>query len=123
MLGSLFFKGLIFLVAMHLIQFKLLSFGIFSVSFIADTLRPANLTAIQAFSTKEKSTRSLGVVRLAINLGYAFSPLLRGLIIESLGYDFVFTDECNFGGSSWHSFLYFFRNKKEKKIEKTKHSA
>jgi len=118
MLGSLFATSLAFLIVMNIESFYGLCLGIFSISFIADTFRPANLTAIEAFSKKENLTRSIGLVRLAINLGYAIGPFMGGYISHLLGYSFLFV----FNGFSIFMagvfFYYFFRTKKKRRTEK-----
>ncbi|MBT8234329.1 MAG: MFS transporter [Saprospiraceae bacterium] len=111
MLTSLFFTALAFLVVMYLDSFYELCLGIFSISFIADTFRPANLTAIEAFSKKENLTRSIGLVRLAVNLGYAFGPFMGGYIATILGYDFLFIFNAFSVGSAGLFFFLFFKNK------------
>jgi len=119
MLGSLFCTSLAFFIVMNFTSFYGLCIGIFSISFIADTFRPANLTAIEAFSKKENLTRSIGLVRLAINLGYSFGPLMGGYISFLLGYKFLFV----FNGLSVFMagllFYYFFNSKKKKKVDKS----
>lgn len=116
MVSSLFATGIAFVIVMFLKTFWGLCLGIFAISFIADTFRPANLTAIQAFSKPENLTRSIGLVRLAINLGYAIGPFMGGYIASILGYSFLFI----FNGLSVcfaGIFFYFlFKNKKKKAV-------
>ena len=113
MLVSLFMTSLAFLVVMQLTEFLPLCLGFFGISFIADTFRPANITAIEAFSKKQNLTRSIGLIRLAINLGYAFGPFFGGYIAAQMGYNYLFL----FNGLSVFlagiTFYYFFRNKKK----------
>ena len=117
MLVSLFGTSLAFLVVMNISSFYGLCFGIFSVSFIADTFRPANLTAIEAFSKKENLTRSIGLVRLAINLGYAIGPFMGGYISFMLGYNFLFIFNAFSIFMAGVFFYYFFNSKKKRKSE------
>lgn len=120
MLCSLFMTGMAFMVVMYLKTFLGLCIGIFSISFIADTFRPANLTAIEAFSKPENLTRSIGLVRLAINLGYAIGPFMGGYIASILGYDFLFI----FNGTSvimaGFFFYFLFKSKKASISRKAK---
>ena len=113
MLWSLLGTSICFFVVMNLSGYLPLCLGFFTISFIADLFRPANLTAIEAFSKPENLTRSIGLIRLAINLGYAFGPFLGGYIASLLGYSFLFV----FNGLSvliaGFFFFYFFRNKKK----------
>ena len=87
---SLFFTGLAFFVVQFLNTYLQFSIGIFILTFIADTFRPAIWVAISVYSKDENRTRSVTLVRLAINLGYAVGPALAGLIIASLSYKWLF---------------------------------
>jgi predicted MFS family arabinose efflux permease len=53
---------------------------------IADAFRPATLVAMSAYSKPENKTRSVTLIRLAINLGFSAGPALGGIIIASVGY-------------------------------------
>jgi len=117
MLTSLFATSICFLVVMNLHSFSSLCIGFFFISFVADTFRPANLTAIEAFSKPENLTRSIGLIRLAINLGYAFGPFMGGYIASYLGYNFLFFFNALSIFVAGIFFYKFFRSKK-KKIEK-----
>jgi len=57
---------------------------------IADTFRPAIFVSLKAYSKPENQTRSLTLIRLAINLGFSFGPFLGGLIIATLYYPGLF---------------------------------
>ncbi len=117
MLISLLLSSASFLMVMNLNSFASLCFGFFAISLIADMFRPANLTAIEAFSKPQNLTRSIGLIRLAINLGYAFGPFLGGYVASILGYNFLFIFNAISTCSAGIIFYSFFKNKK-KKIEK-----
>ena len=57
---------------------------------VADTFRPAMFVALNAYSKPENRTRSLTLIRLAINLGFFFAPPVGGLIIVAIGYTGLF---------------------------------
>jgi predicted MFS family arabinose efflux permease len=57
---------------------------------IADAFRPALFVSLKAFSKPENQTRSLALIRLAINLGMGIGPTIAGLIIVVKGYDILF---------------------------------
>jgi predicted MFS family arabinose efflux permease len=57
---------------------------------VADTFRPAMFVAMSVYSKPENKTRSVTLIRLAINLGYSAGPAVGGLIITSLGYSGLF---------------------------------
>lgn len=90
MITSLVFTGLIFFGIQFLETFEHLVLGIFILSFTADTYRPAIWVAMDAYSTKENRTRSVTLIRLAINLGFAVGPAVGGLIIAHLSYSNLF---------------------------------
>ena len=58
--------------------------------FLGDMYRPANMASITQFSKFENRTRSLALVRLAINLGIAIGPAIGGLLIIKIGYEILF---------------------------------
>jgi predicted MFS family arabinose efflux permease len=57
---------------------------------VADTFRPAMFVALNAYSKPENRTRSLTLIRLAINLGFFVAPPVGGLIIVAIGYSGLF---------------------------------
>nr|WP_299035746.1 MFS transporter [uncultured Tenacibaculum sp.] len=57
---------------------------------VADTFRPAMFVALNTYSKPENKTRSVTLIRLAINLGFSAGPAVGGLIITSLGYSGLF---------------------------------
>ncbi len=68
----------------------ILTLGMFALSAIADSFRPANQAAIVIYSKPKNLTRSFGLQRLAFNLGYAVGPTLGGLMIVRFGYNSIF---------------------------------
>jgi predicted MFS family arabinose efflux permease len=64
--------------------------GIFMLMLIADMFRPAMFVALSSYSKPENKTRSVTLIRLAINLGFSAGPAIGGLIIISLGYSGLF---------------------------------
>jgi predicted MFS family arabinose efflux permease len=56
----------------------------------ADTFRPALFVALNAYSKPENKTRSVTLIRLAINLGFSAGPAIGGLIITYLSYNGLF---------------------------------
>ena len=88
--ASLLISGIGFVGMMWIREFWVFAGYLFAVIAISDTFRPANLAAISAFSTKETRTRSLSLVRLAINLGIAAGPAVGGLLAKYVGYEWLF---------------------------------
>ena len=87
---TLFGSGLIFMSLGWLETFWPLVFGVFVLSTVGDAFRPANLTAVGSYSKPANVTRSLSLVRMAINLGWSFGPAIGGVLAAHLGYDWLF---------------------------------
>jgi len=116
---SLLMSSICFVMMKEVTTFGPLCIGIYIMAFIYEIFRPANLTAIEAFSKPENLTRSLGLVRLAVNLGYAIGPFLGGYIASLLGYDFLFVFNglaLMVGGTT---FYFLFRNRKQRTTTKS----
>ncbi|WP_397445383.1 MFS transporter [Polaribacter sp. R77954] len=90
MLGSLFLTGFSFVLLGYVNTFAGLCAGIFMVMLVADTFRPAMFVALSAYSKPENKTRSVTLIRLAINLGFSAGPAIGGLIITGIGYQSLF---------------------------------
>ena len=84
MLFSLFTTGFLFIGLQYLTTFSSFCVGIFLVMLVADTFRPAMFVALSAYSKPENKTRSVTLIRLAINLGFSAGPAIGGLIITYL---------------------------------------
>lgn len=83
-------SGFIFLGLGHLERFWPLVAGVFLLSAVADAFRPANLTAVSSYSKPENLTRSLSLVRMAINLGWSIGPAIGGFFAAYFGYYLLF---------------------------------
>ncbi|TAH42394.1 MAG: MFS transporter [Bacteroidetes bacterium] len=90
MAGSLLLSSAFFVSLQYLDSFVSLCAGIFLLMCVADAFRPAMFVALNAYSKPENKTRSVTLVRLAINLGFAAGPAAGGLIIVTLGYGGLF---------------------------------
>lgn len=90
MLTSLIATGFLFIAIQFLEGFWPICIGIFILMVIADAFRPAVFVALSAYSKPENKTRSVTLIRLAINLGFSAGPALGGIIITSLGYGGLF---------------------------------
>ncbi len=90
MYSSLFLSGLIFLVLQLFQSLIAVCIGFFILSLFADAFRPAIWVALSANSREENRTRSVTLIRLAINLGFSIGPALGGLIIAGIGYRGLF---------------------------------
>ncbi|MBT8310858.1 MAG: MFS transporter, partial [Flavobacteriaceae bacterium] len=90
MLFSLFSTGVLFIGLQFLSTFESICIGIFLVMLVADSFRPAMYVALSAYSKPENKTRSVTLIRLAINLGFSAGPAVGGLIIATMGYEGLF---------------------------------
>ncbi|WP_428740697.1 MDR family MFS transporter [Tenacibaculum sp.] len=87
---SLLLTGVLFIALQFVNTFIGFCIGIFLVMLVADTFRPAMFVALSTYSKPENKTRSVTLIRLAINLGFSAGPAVGGLIITSLGYNGLF---------------------------------
>lgn len=90
MVGSLLTTGLLFIGLQFLKTYASFCVGIFIIMLIADMFRPAMFVALSAYSKPENKTRSVTLIRLAINLGFSAGPAIGGLIITSISYSGLF---------------------------------
>lgn len=87
---SLLLTGILFIALQFVTTFAGFCVGIFLVMLVADTFRPAMFVALSSYSKPENKTRSVTLIRLAINLGFTAGPAVGGLIITSIGYRGLF---------------------------------
>lgn len=90
MVRSLLTTGILFIGLQYLNTFASLCIGIFLVMLVADMFRPAMFVALSAYSKPENKTRSVTLIRLAINLGFSAGPAIGGIIITTMSYGGLF---------------------------------
>lgn len=90
MVRSLLGTGILFIGLQFLHTFASVCLGIFLVMAVADMFRPAMFVALSAYSKTENKTRSVTLIRLAINLGFSAGPAIGGLIITTMSYAGLF---------------------------------
>lgn len=90
MVFSLVLSGLLFIGMQFLETFNAICIGIFILMTAADMFRPAMFVALNAYSKPENKTRSVTLIRLAINLGFSVGPAIGGLIITTMSYSSLF---------------------------------
>lgn len=90
MVRSLLCTGFLFIALQFLNTFASVCVGIFLVMVVADTFRPAMFVAMSVYSKPENKTRSVTLIRLAINLGFSAGPAIGGIIITAIGYGGLF---------------------------------
>jgi predicted MFS family arabinose efflux permease len=89
MLMSLFFGGISYVILSFLHNYILICIGVFLMSIINESFRPASMAAISAYSNPETLTRSGSLVRLSVNLGWAFGAAAGGWL-ASYNYQLLF---------------------------------
>jgi predicted MFS family arabinose efflux permease len=90
MVFSLFTSGIVFILLQYATTFESLCMGILVLTTVADMFRPAMLVCLKTFTTKENRARAFALTRAAVNLGFLFGPVLGGLIIMQMGYEYIF---------------------------------
>src|SRR3954470_271021 len=90
MIFSLLSSGIILLFILIAKTPVSISIVIFLYSFTADMFRPAIGKAMAEFSSAENRTRSVSLMRLAINLGFSVGPALGGLLAMYAGYKWLY---------------------------------
>jgi len=90
MARSLFTTGVLFIALQYVTSFWGFSIAVFFIMSIADMFRPALFVSLKAYSKPENQTRSLALIRLAINLGFVFGPMVGGFLIVNNGYNSLF---------------------------------
>jgi predicted MFS family arabinose efflux permease len=87
---SLALTGILFIGLQFIEGFYAFCFAIFLVMLVADAFRPAMFVAMNTYSKAENKTRSVTLIRLAINLGFSAGPAIGGFIITSINYKGLF---------------------------------
>ena len=115
MLFSLICCGLILLLMLTTTNMYCIAAIIFFYAFSSDMFRPANSTAIAAYSTPDNLTRSVSLVRLAVNLGFSVGPAIGGFVALYLGYKCLFViDALTSFAAAAILYIYLPRHQQEK---------
>lgn len=120
MVVSMLLSGGLFFWVESITKFWHFCLGIFILMSIADMFRPAMFVSLKTYSKPENRTRSLTLIRLAINLGFSLGPALGGIIIVTIGYSGLFWVD---GATCILSILIFMALVKEKKPPATEISS
>ncbi|WP_211093278.1 MDR family MFS transporter [Flammeovirga agarivorans] len=87
---SLFTSGIGLILLKELDTFYEICGGFFLVTLFTDILRPPIFVAIRQYSSEKNRTKSITLIRLAINLGFSAGPATGGLLIATWGYTSLF---------------------------------
>ena len=120
MLISLLLSGILFICLQFLQSFYAICAGIFLLMIVADAFRPAAFVALIAYSKPQNKTRSVTLIRLAINLGFSAGPALGGIIITSIGYAGLFWVDGSTCIAAGLLLLYILNPKKAKVMDSQK---
>lgn len=90
MIGALLTSGVAFIGLQFVRGFWPFCAGVFLLMVLSDAFRPAMFVAIRSYATSESRTRSVTLIRLAINLGFSLGPAIGGLIIAAWSYGGLF---------------------------------
>lgn len=110
---SLFFIVPIYFILPELKTVESLAIGIFFLSVISDTFRPANSVAIAYYAKSENLTKAFSLNRMAINLGFSIGPALGG-ILASISYYWLFYGNALGSLIAGVVFYLYFNNRKTK---------
>lgn len=78
--GSLVLGGCLFILLSGVSEFPALVTGVFLVSVVAESLRPANAASIAYYAREGNITQAFSLNRMAVNLGFSIGPALGGLL-------------------------------------------
>ncbi|MCF2494586.1 MFS transporter [Dyadobacter chenhuakuii] len=85
----LIISGILFILFGMVTDFTALCFLIVLLSFFVEAFKPANSTAVAAYSSPENLTRSYALNRLATNIGFGFGTSVGG-ILAAINYSLLF---------------------------------
>ena len=87
--SSLFLGGLGFIGLSFVEGYYPLLLAVFLASTLAESFRPANMSAVTTYARPENIARAVSINRLAINLGFAIGPAIGGILAE-YDYRYIF---------------------------------
>ena len=114
---SLLASGFAFIVLQYGSSFWQVGVLVFIAMFCLDVFRPAMFVAVRIYSKKENQTRSLSLIRLAINLGFALGPAVAGWLIYNVSYSSLFWVDGISSFLAVFILLYFLSPKKSRIIQ------
>lgn len=88
-----------------------LAVGVFVLSLVSETFRPANSVSIAYYSKPDNIIRSFSLNRMAMNLGFSIGPAMGGFL-AAISYSFLFYGNAIGALLSAILFFIYFRNRK-----------
>ena len=98
-----------------------LGMGVFTLSVITETFRPANSVSISSYAKPENITRAFSLNRMALNLGFSIGPALGG-ILAAISYKFLFYGNGLTAAIAGLVFYSYFKNIQPNKLKKEGHT-
>ncbi|WP_449437713.1 MFS transporter [Pedobacter steynii] len=95
-----------------------LAIGVFALSLVSETFRPANSVSIAYYSKPDNVIRSFSLNRMALNLGFSIGPALGGFL-AAISYAFLFYGNAVAALLSATLFFIYFRNRKGNEKKKS----
>jgi predicted MFS family arabinose efflux permease len=87
---SFFINGILLIAMQYFTTYWVIIAATLLWGLSVEAFRPANQVAIMVYSDHETRTRSFSVMRLAYNLGWSIAPALGGLLVATLGWNWLF---------------------------------
>ena len=115
---SLLMASILFYTTQYFTEYNAVCGLLFLSSCFADLLRPALMTGITNFTTKETQTRAVSLLRIAFNFGLSIGPTIAGPLIIVYGYQVIFKIDAITCFAAFVFLLVFVRNKEKAKTEK-----
>jgi len=110
---SLFFGGIGYIVLAYVEGMLFLSIALFMLAIIAESFRPAVMTALALSCKPENMARGFALLRLAVNLGISIGPAIGGFL-ALYDYSLIFWFEgLTCIGASLFLFYYYHEPKKD----------
>lgn len=88
--GSLLIGGTFLILLQFFQDFWGLSIMLFLMALFGDAIRPATMATVGDYVPKAQTGRAMGLLRLAINLGFSAAPAIGGFLAITYSYDLLF---------------------------------
>ena len=106
---SLVVGGILFILVSGIHDYYPLAIGIFILSTIAESFRPANSSSVSFYARPENISRAFSLNRMAINLGFSIGPAIGGLL-AGLSFKWLFIADGSTCIAAGLFFFFYFRN-------------
>jgi len=108
---SLVIGGILFIIVAGISDFYTLAIGIFILSTVAESFRPANSSSVAFYARPENISRAFSLNRMAINLGFSVGPAIGGLL-AAISFKWLFIADGTTCIAAGLFFFFYFRNVK-----------